>query len=59
MFLIPNPPGCLAPLAEWEAYRALLLAKFSEEPGVSGALADADGVIRSIKEKQKLFQLAA
>lgn len=59
MFLIPNPPDYLAPLAEWEAYRALLLEKFADEPGFAGALADADGVIRSIKEEQEQIPLAA
>lgn len=48
MFSIPNPPDYLASLAEWEAYRALLVEKFSDAPGFPAALADADGVIRSI-----------
>jgi hypothetical protein len=59
MFSIPNPPDYLAPLAEWVAYRALLVEKFGEAPGFSGALADADGVIQSIKEELHLIRLAA
>ena len=59
MFTIPNPPDYLAPLAEWEAYRALLVEKFQNEPGASGALADADGVIHSIKEELVKVPLAA
>ncbi len=46
---IPNPPDYLAPLAEWEAYRSLLIEQFKNDPGLTGALADADGVIESIK----------
>jgi hypothetical protein len=59
MFSIPDPPDYLAPLAEWVAYRALLVEKFSDMPGFSGALADADGVIQSIQEELRHMRLAA
>jgi hypothetical protein len=53
MFTIPNPPDYLADLAVWEAYRNLLIEQFSHAPGFSAALADADGVIRSITEERR------
>jgi hypothetical protein len=59
MFPIPNPPDYLAPLAEWEAYRAQLVERFSNDPGFSGAMADADGVIRSINGELDKAPLAA
>ena len=49
MFMIPDPPYGSASLEEWKAYRRVLSTFPEDEPGMDGALIEADAMIAAIK----------
>lgn len=51
MFMIPESPSYRGTLPEWEDYRRKVDGFPIDEPGRSGAMAEADGMIAAIKEE--------
>lgn len=56
----PKMPSYRGSLQEWESYlRELKSESVINQPGVKGAIAEAYGIIKAIKEEQEIQPLAA
>lgn len=59
MFTVPDAPSYRAPLQEWRDYLLLLETSYASAKGVTGAIAEAQGVIEAFLEEAQGQLLAA
>ena len=52
MFTVPEAPSYRATLQEWRDYLRMIETKYANAKGVSGAIAEARGVIQAFSEEK-------
>lgn len=61
MFTVPDSPSYRATVKQWQDYLLLLETEYAQASGVTGAIAEAKGVIKAFlqEESHKAEPLAA